>query len=129
MDYANLELPKDMGVLNMTIKSFFVVEPEYLLDDEMLPIFSTDISNAPTREEFKLKWDEYEKEYSLYRLRKHRDYLLKECDWVMVSDFNPPNKDEWVTYRQALRDLPKTQSGVTTDIAGNIIENVFPEKP
>ena len=118
-----------MGVLNMTIKSFFVVEPEYLLDDEMLPIFSTDISNAPTREEFKLKWDEYEKEYSLYRLRKHRDYLLKECDWVMVSDFNPPNKDEWVTYRQALRDLPKTQSGVTTDIAGNIIENVFPEKP
>jgi hypothetical protein len=47
----------------------------------------------------------------------------------MMSDLDLANKDEWVIYRQALRDLPKTQSGVTTDIAGNLIDAVFPIKP
>jgi hypothetical protein len=129
MDYANLELPKDIGVLNMTMNFFFDVAPEYSLDDVMLPIFPTDISNAPTREEFKLKWGVYEVEYTLYTFRKHRDYLLKECDWVTCSDLNLPNKDEWITYRQALRDLPATLPHITTDMVGNIIGDVFPDKP
>jgi hypothetical protein len=84
---------------------------------------------TPTDEEFKLKYDEIEKDYSINKLRIERNVLLKDCDWVMMSDLDLANKDEWVIYRQALRDLPKTQSGVTTDIAGNLIDAVFPIKP
>jgi hypothetical protein len=82
-----------------------------------------------TEEEFKLKYDEVEKDYSINKLRLERNVLLKESDWVMVTDYNPPNKDEWVTYRQALRDLPQTQPNITTDNNGNLINPVFPTKP
>ena len=82
-----------------------------------------------THDEFKIRYDEIEKEYPLIKLRKERNVLLKESDWVMVSDYNPPNKDEWVAYRQVLRDLPQTQQNITTDVAGNLIGVVFPEKP
>lgn len=43
-------------------------------------------------------------------LRNHRDYLLSKSDWVMTADVFPTiaNKDDWIAYRQALRDLPDT---------------------
>lgn len=40
------------------------------------------------------------------RLRLRRDALLAATDWRVVSDANWPTQP-WVTYRQALRDLPK----------------------
>jgi hypothetical protein len=82
-----------------------------------------------TQEEFKTRYDEVEQDYSINKLRDARDILLKDSDWSMMSDLDLANKDEWITYRQALRDLPETQSGVTTDIAGNLIDAVFPIKP
>ncbi len=56
-------------------------------------------------------------------IRSKRDALLSSCDWTQLSD-SPLSSDKkalWVTYRQALRDLPDTQ----TDI-NNI---VYPTKP
>ena len=97
------------------------------MDASGMPIFP--VGSSITTEEFKLKYDEVEKDYSINKLRVKRNVLLKDCDWVMMSDLDLANKDEWITYRQALRDLPKTQSGVTTDIAGNLIDAVFPIKP
>jgi hypothetical protein len=43
-----------------------------------------------------------------------RNKLLSECDWTQVPDapLTDAQRDEWRTYRQALRDLPET-----TDIA------------
>jgi hypothetical protein len=32
---------------------------------------------------------------------------LKESDWTQLPDVNLPNLQEWVTYRQALRDITK----------------------
>tara|TARA_B110000261_G_scaffold76439_1_gene88365 strand:- start:25 stop:345 length:321 start_codon:yes stop_codon:yes gene_type:complete len=83
----------------------------------------------PTDEEFKLKYDEIEKDYSINKLRDERNILLAESDWTQVLDVSLSNMDEWKAYRQVLRDLPQTQPNITTDLAGNIIENVFPEKP
>tara|TARA_R110000803_G_scaffold44175_1_gene93623 strand:- start:52 stop:420 length:369 start_codon:yes stop_codon:yes gene_type:complete len=106
----------------------FKETPHYeTLDASGMPIFPEGCSI--TTEEFKTRFDEVEKDYSINKLRIERNVLLKDCDWVMVTDYNPPNKDEWKAYRQVLRDLPQTQPNITTDLAGNIIGDVFPEKP
>lgn len=47
-----------------------------------------------------LKWSE---------IRSIRDGLLAACDWTMVADA-PTDKTAWGAYRQALRDLPETQT-------------------
>ena len=42
------------------------------------------------------------------RIRKHRDQLLLESDWAMLSDSpNETNFHEWEMYRQKLRDISK----------------------
>ena len=35
---------------------------------------------------------------------------LRECDYVVFEDSLVSNKDEWKTYRQALRDVPQNNS-------------------
>jgi hypothetical protein len=41
-------------------------------------------------------------------LRRLRDQKLAECDWTQIADvpLTEEQKPAWVTYRQALRDLP-----------------------
>ena len=46
-------------------------------------------------------------EWLLERLRIQRDKLLVKSDWTQVADA-PVDKQEWATYRQALRDFPST---------------------
>ena len=40
-----------------------------------------------------------------YEIKSVRDRMLKESDWRFMSDLNPTQ--EWVDYRQFLRDLPQ----------------------
>lgn len=54
-------------------------------------------------------------------VRQKRNALLKESDWVGLTDVNIPNKQAWLDYRQALRDLPQTFSKPE--------EVVWPNKP
>jgi malate synthase len=51
-------------------------------------------------------------------VRKKRDDLLKESDWVVVKAFetNTAIPANWATYRQALRDIPQQ-----TDFPSNVI--------
>jgi hypothetical protein len=58
-------------------------------------------------------------------LRENRDLLLSSCDWTVGSDtpLSSSKKAEWVTYRQALRDLPATNSATTIDTV------VWPTEP
>jgi hypothetical protein len=46
-------------------------------------------------------------EWQWERLRLKRDALLKKSDFRIVSDA-PWDIQPWLEYRQALRDLPKT---------------------
>ena len=39
------------------------------------------------------------------KVRTQRDNLLSSCDWTQLPDVNIPNKADWATYRQALRDI------------------------
>jgi len=65
-------------------------------------------------------------------LRKERDALLKECDWVVVKEAEQSgsisNYEEWKTYRQALRDLPETQSPTINEFE-QLVNVTWPIKP
>ena len=52
-------------------------------------------------------------------VRKERNNLLKESDWMACSDVTMP--DAWKTYRQALRDVP-SQGGFPNSVT-------WPTKP
>ena len=43
-------------------------------------------------------------------MREERDKRLLECDWTQTLDnkLSDDKKNEWMIYRQALRDLPAT---------------------
>lgn len=41
------------------------------------------------------------------QIRAQRDNLLKESDWVGLTDVNISNKQAWQNYRQELRDIPQ----------------------
>tara|TARA_R100001443_G_scaffold22575_1_gene34816 strand:- start:690 stop:980 length:291 start_codon:yes stop_codon:yes gene_type:complete len=57
-------------------------------------------------------------------LRNERNNLLAETDWVGGTDVPQSLKDVWQTYRQALRDITKTEP---VDMA---LSNItFPTKP
>ena len=41
-------------------------------------------------------------------IRRHRNNLLTETDWIGTTDVTM--SDEWKTYRQALRDIPASNT-------------------
>lgn len=58
-------------------------------------------------------------------IRQKRNAILKWCDWTQAIDspISDSKKAEWQTYRQALRDLPSTNTATEVD---NII---WPSQP
>ena len=59
-------------------------------------------------------------------LRLQRESLLKNSDWTVLSDspLSDSKKAEWVTYRQALRDIT---NGVSTEEQALAV--TFPTQP
>ena len=59
-------------------------------------------------------------------VRIHRNMLLADCDWVLLSDssLSEEKKAEFISYRQALRDLPQVQSSIQDES-----EIIWPAKP
>ena len=53
------------------------------------------------------------------RVRAERDDLLKASDWRVLP--GAPDSDGWISYRQALRDVPQ-QLGFPFDV-------IWPTKP
>jgi len=53
--------------------------------------------------------DEVSDELYLIRMRHWRDTELARTDWTQVADA-PVDQAAWATYRQALRDLPASNS-------------------
>ena len=64
------------------------------------------------------------------KLRLERGKLLVASDWTQTVDspLTDTKKQEWATYRQALRDLPNT-STASIDIDENLVGVTFPTKP
>ena len=63
---------------------------------------------APSQSDLDAKATEIDNGYPMEELRKERDRLLAESDWMAMSDRTPTDAQK--TYRQALRDLPANQT-------------------
>ena len=119
-------------ILGLTKNSICSTEnfPHYeSADASGLPIFPLDVSNIITTEQFKIKFDEQTLSYPITKLRRERNILLTDTDWIALPDVNISNKDEWMTYRQQLRDLTATQTDAAIDLGGNLINVIYPTKP
>ena len=74
------------------------------------------------RDEEEKAWADGEADRNMAELRKQRNELLVETDYMALSDVTMT--DAWKTYRQELRDITKQ---TPTDIRLSNIK--FPEKP
>jgi hypothetical protein len=63
------------------------------------------------------------------QLRNQRDTLLRQTDipWGL-ADYQHPNKQAWLDYRQALRDLPETAEP-QLDENGQLTNVIWPTPP
>ena len=89
-------------------------------------IWSDENVPKPTLEELTTKYEELVTAQPLKELRKERDTLLTQTDKYVIPDWphaSVESANAWVTYRQALRDLPS----VTEDPA-NPVWPVRPDK-
>tara|TARA_E500000178_G_C17006723_1_gene748468 strand:- start:232 stop:651 length:420 start_codon:yes stop_codon:yes gene_type:complete len=82
-------------------------------DYDTLNWYSINVKNKPTKEELDEKINYYNNIKPLEVLREKRNELLDKTDKYMISDFAYPSeqvKQNWITYRQELRDLPENSS-------------------
>lgn len=85
--------------------------------------FENDLASAddtPTAEYILGLVDQARAEIELSELRRHRDQLLRECDWWAYSD-TPEMTEAQIAYRQALRDITNTYTSLD--------DVVWPTKP
>ena len=82
--------------------------------------FTAEEETARDAEE--LAWNNDASNRRMAELRRQRDALLAETDWMANSDVTM--SDAWTTYRQALRDI--TTQTPSDDALSNI---TFPTKP
>jgi hypothetical protein len=68
-------------------------------------------------------WLENKTNEAWRKIRKQRNQLLKDSDYIMFPDITitAEKKQEWTTYRQSLRDIPQTFS--------NPDDVTYPDKP
>ena len=67
-----------------------------------------DSGQQPTEEDVKAKIIELDAAEPMRLLRIERDKKIAETDWRVLPDQTP--SDDWINYRQALRDLPASAS-------------------
>jgi hypothetical protein len=80
----------------------------------------------PTEAQIQAKIAELTAAEPLRLLREQRNQLLAQSDWMANSDVTM--SEEWRVYRQALRDLPNTQTP-SLDENGQLTNITWPEKP
>ncbi len=83
----------------------------------------SDPDNMITEEEYNEAIAEFEVFDGWVKVRKERNQLLKDSDYIMFPDITitTEKKQEWTTYRQSLRDIPQTFS--------NPDDVIYPDKP
>lgn len=113
--------------------SEFAPEPEsFVIRGELLYEnieWTSKTRPKPTKTQVKQKIEELSDKEPYRILRKHRDILLKECDWTVFPDspLSPELKNKWIEYRQLLRDLPENSR---PEMDGPFIKNVnWPQTP
>ena len=67
-----------------------------------------DSGQQPSKEEVEAKIKELDAAEPMRLLRIERDNKIAQTDWRVLPDQTP--SDDWINYRQALRDLPASAS-------------------
>tara|TARA_R110002020_G_scaffold454500_1_gene670290 strand:- start:2113 stop:2448 length:336 start_codon:yes stop_codon:yes gene_type:complete len=88
---------------------------DFMVENNVSIEWNSDPSLRPTDEEIQKKVDELTAQLPMKLLRQRRDMLLNACDYKMVSDYKHTDKQAWIEYRQALRDLPQTIAVIKGD--------------
>ena len=85
---------------------------------------------APTMDEINTKAAQIQSEIPIRHLRKVRDELLSATDWTQNPDVPESTRTKWVSYRQALRDLPSNSNPKLDDNNDlDMSSVVWPTKP
>lgn len=92
---------------------------------------SANASPKPTLAECEAAWQVIVDAAPMKRLREERDRRLQKSDLYAIVDF--PHADDaarqaWFTYRQALRDLPESQTPAL-DSEGQLVNVTWPTPP
>lgn len=74
-----------------------------------------------SKEFFETEFEKFINSKPWVAFRNERDKKLSETDWTQTNDIGLENEEEWVAYRQALRDLPANTEDPTNP--------VWPEPP
>ena len=98
---------------------------EWIVRGEIIDWKDT-VEVQPTESEIEAKISELEAAEPVRLLREKRNQLLAQSDWMANSDVTM--SEEWRVYRQALRDLPNTQTP-SLDENGQLTNITWPEKP
>lgn len=71
-------------------------------------------------------WTYWSNNEKLDSIRLQRDYLLQQTDWraIRAYETQTPESQDWLDYRQALRDFPQT-----VDVSLPIQQIVWPTPP
>ena len=78
------------------------------------------------------KYADYTLAHNLDVLRRERNLRLSQSDMYGLSDYpfkSDENKQEWIVYRQGLRDITTTNPTPDTDANDNLVGVVWPPKP
>ena len=112
----------DLHNVTKTFKVIFTEPVRYTANETYDSIKILSGQTKPSYEEFKEVYDNVVHIIIPFEnLRVKRNELLKDTDWTQTNDIGLENEEEWVTYRQALRDLPANTE--------DPINPVWPEPP
>tara|TARA_R100000988_G_C3965232_1_gene148429 strand:- start:54 stop:347 length:294 start_codon:yes stop_codon:yes gene_type:complete len=90
-----------------------------MVDGKLIPLTNEEQAEYDAEQK---AWNDDAPNRRMTELRRQRDALLAETDYMALSDVTIT--DVWKTYRQALRDI--TSQTPTDDALSNI---TFPTKP
>ena len=115
--------------MNFLIKSVLTLVPDaqFVSNDEKILQWH-DSRPQPSEAQIQAKIAELEAAEPMRLLRQERDRLIQQTDWRATVDYPNPDKQAWLDYRQALRDLPET-ADPQLDENGQLTNIVWPEEP
>ena len=107
-DTLRTAIPKNVAILSLDPDAKFTTFDELDGKGEQVIWDSDNAKDQPTDEAIAAEQARLLALEPMRMLRRNRDALLAETDWMGNSDVTM--SDEWKAYRQALRDMPATES-------------------
>ena len=99
--------PFILNLVQRTLQATVDVMPsKFYLDPDYDLIQFEEGYEKPPRDVFYAKYNELLNIDRYNDLRRQRNKLLQDTDWTQTNEVVMQNQEEWVAYRQALRDLP-----------------------